>query len=237
MGKIIGIKLKVLRFDKVCIMLCKTFVYLMLVYLCGMDKVLSLHYLPNVLWMSHFLAGNCIIDVHEHYIKQSYRNRCLILSANGPLALTIPVTKTGNKIIMRELQADQTVAWQRQHWESIKAAYGSSPYFIHYAPYFEPWYQQPVTSIMEFEIGLLNLVIKLLKIEMEPRLSETYIEAIQENDYRDKISPKFSSTYVFKPYLQVFSGKFPFVPNLSVLDLLFNHGPRSLAYMVSLSAG
>lgn len=200
-----------------------------------MEKVLSLHYLPNILWMSHFLAGDCIIDVHEHYIKQSYRNRCLILSANGPLALTIPVAKTGAKIAMRDLQADQTVPWQRQHWESIKAAYGSSPFFIHYAPHFETWYKQPVTSIMDFEIGLLHLVIKLLKVEAEPLLSEVFLTPSSANDYRNKISPKVSPAITFKPYLQVFASKFQFVPNLSILDVLFNHGPRSLAYLVSVS--
>lgn len=203
-------------------------------YLLLMSNILSLHYLPNVLWMSYFLTNDCTIDVHEHYIKQSYRNRCVILSANGPLALTIPVKKTAHKMPVHQIEADATVSWQRQHWESIKTAYGSSPYFIHYAPYFEPLFNQRVTSLMDFEIDLLKLVIKLLKVEVVPKLSEHFIEITAEMDLRKAISPKVKPAVEFSPYLQVFNEKFGFVPNLSIIDLLFNYGTRAKDYLLHL---
>ena len=203
-------------------------------YLPLMNNVLSLHYLPNVLWMSYFLTYDCTIDVHEHYIKQSYRNRCVILSANGPLALTIPVKKTAPKMPVHQLEADPTVSWQRQHWESIKAAYGSSPYFIHYAPYFEPLFIKEVTSLMTFEIDLLKLITKLLKVEVVHKLSEHFIETKDEMDLRKVISPKVKPAAEFSPYLQVFNEKFGFVPNLSIIDLLFNYGPRAKEYLLQL---
>lgn len=189
-------------------------------------KILSLHYLPCVLWMRNFLGGDCVLDVHEHFIKQTYRNRAVILSANGPLSLTIPVKKVSNKMMMKELAADPEVHWQKQHWESIKAAYGSSPFFIHYADGFEALYQKEVVSIMQFELDLLKLLLKYMKVEAKIIESNAYMEPGSGDDLRGYISPKNILTDPFNPYLQVFAGKFPFQPNLSMIDVLFNLGPR-----------
>lgn len=189
-------------------------------------NVLSLNYLPNVLWMRSFLAGDCIIDVHEHFIKQTYRNRAVILSANGPLNITIPVKKTHPKMVMIDLLADEEVNWQKQHWESIAAAYGSAPYFIHYADAFKAVYDKQVSRIADFELELLALIIRLMKVKADIHLSENYIET-SENDLRTYISPKNKVHESFKPYLQVFAEKFPFQPNLSIVDALFNLGPRT----------
>lgn len=190
-------------------------------------NVLSLHYLPNVVWMKNLLSGNCIIDVHEHFIKQTYRNRAVILSANGPLSLTIPVKKTGVKTPMKDLIADNEVSWQKQHWESIVTAYGSSPYFIHYADGFKAIYGKAVTNIADFELELLRLVLRYMKVEADLVFSESYIET-HAGDLRIYISPKNSRIEErFKPYLQVFADKFPFYPNLCILDALFNLGPEA----------
>lgn len=198
-----------------------------------MRTVLSLTYLPNILWMRHFLTNNAVIDTHEHFVKQTYRNRTIILSANGPLALTIPVQKTAHKMPMKTLKTDNTIHWQRQHWESIKSAYGSAPYFIHYADEFEKLYQSAPETLLEFEIDLLTLCLKLLKIDARIHLSETYIiPESDDTDLRKIITPKIKTKENFKPYLQVFAEKFPFEPNLSVIDVLFNYGPRSINYIL-----
>lgn len=195
--------------------------------------VLSMAYLPNVAWMRQLLTNNCIIDIHEHFVKQTYRNRTVILGANGPLALTIPVQKTASKIIVKDLTPDHTISWQRQHWESIKTAYGSSPFFIHYAPYFEKIYNQPVSQVLNFELELLQLILKLFKVNPEFSLSESYIEqADNMTDLRHAISPKVMSNEVFQPYLQVFTEKFPFQANLSCIDILFNHGASGIRYII-----
>jgi hypothetical protein len=191
-------------------------------------KILSLHYLPPVLWMRHLLTGDCIIDVHEHFIKQTYRNRAVILSANGPLNLTIPVKKTGAKMTMRELEPDAGVNWQRQHWESIVAAYGSTPYFIHYADGFKALFEKPVTHVEAFELELLELILRYLKTDAEIRLSDRYLEPGEGTDLRQIISPKRKNEERYVPYLQIFAERFPFQPNLSVIDALFNLGPRAV---------
>jgi hypothetical protein len=197
-----------------------------------MRAVLSLHYLPNVLWMRHLLKGNAIIDVHEHFVKQTYRNRTSILSANGPLALTIPVIKTAHKMPIHELKPDNTIHWQRQHWQSLKSAYGSAPYFIHYADAFENLFTTNTTNLLQFEIDLLKLCIKYLKVDVQLNFSETYINCLSDDiDLRQHITPKVIPKEIFKPYLQIFAEKFAFEPNLSIIDLLFNQGPRSIDYI------
>ncbi len=199
-----------------------------------MRTVLSLNYLPNILWMRHFLTDNSIIDPYEHFVKQTYRNRAIILSANGPLSLTIPVQKTAHKIPVYDLKPDHTINWQRQHWESIKSAYGSAPYFIHYVDAFEKLYHTNTDSIFQFEIDLLKLCIRFLKVDKQVCLSDTYVHCGEnDSDFRQYITPKVKPKEQFKPYLQVFAEKFSFEPNLSVIDVLFNCGPKSVDYMLA----
>ena len=198
-----------------------------------MSHILSLHYLPNIYWMRQLLQGNCIIDVHEYFVKQTYRNRTLILAANGVMPLTIPLKKTSPKIKMMDLEPDNSMAWQRQHLESLKSAYGSASYFIHYIDAFEQLYKTPCSRVFEFELNMLELVIKLLKVEVDINLSTSYVEAAENDfDLRGIISPKIKLNEPFKPYLQVFVEKFSFSENLSVLDVLFNHGPRAINYIL-----
>lgn len=191
-------------------------------------------YLPNIWWMQEFLNGDTVMDIHEHFIKQSYRNRCELLSANGKITLTIPVKNNHYKTPMHLLKPDKTVNWQRQHWQTIVASYGSAPYFIHYAPYFEPLFSKPVEYVYAFEISLIELMVKLLKTNKTITLSNQYIEnhTGQITDFRNIITPKTKPQIEIKPYPQVFAHKFGFVPNLSVLDLLFNCGPSGLGYLM-----
>lgn len=167
-----------------------------------------------------------MVDIHEHFVKQTYRNRTTILSANGKLALTIPV-KAANHTPIIDVKIENDVKWQHQHWQAIVSAYNSAPYFLYYQDDFKSLYEQEFTSLIEWNKSLLLVCLKLMKLDIDIPYSYAYYVATEtDKDYRKSISPKVKQEIQAKTYLQVFSEKFPFEPNLSIIDVLFNHGPR-----------
>jgi hypothetical protein len=189
--------------------------------------ILHCAYLPNLSWFRIFLGSQePLVEIHEHYLKQTYRNRCVILSANGPLVLTVPVKKQGVKIRMHEVQTDETLPWKKQHCEAIRAAYGSAPYFAHYFPRFEAILHTPAQGLVTMNLELIRLCQQQKRIDREPDTTREYA-ATAEPDYRQLLHPKRPVVWQSPPYLQVFADRFPFIPDLSVLDLLFNKGPHS----------
>ena len=196
--------------------------------------LLSTAYLGNVRYYTKLLlaAEPVVIDLGEHYRKQSFRNRCEILGANGVIALTVPVYKTsGEKTPSRAVRIDHSKAWRHQHWNSIHSAYKNSPYFDHYAEAFEPVYEQRYELLWELNRDLQRAVLDSLEIRADFSYSETYEEAMEtDRDWRDALSekPRLSRSdpdFSPVPYYQVFPELSGFRPNLSILDLLFNEGP------------
>ena len=105
--------------------------------------ILPLTYLGNVQWFAHLLADDCVIDVDEYYLKQSYRNRTVIAAANGLMPLTVQVANANRpRMKMREVRIDYSKRWQHQHWVSILSAYKSSPYFDFYGEEFAPFFER-----------------------------------------------------------------------------------------------
>ncbi|MCU0441308.1 MAG: WbqC family protein [Bacteroidia bacterium] len=196
-------------------------------------QLFSAAYLPTLPWFYHWLTANdCCIDVHEHFVKQSFRNRTLILSANGVLPLVIPVKKSEHHTPMVFMRMENDFKWQHQHWQAIQSAYQSAPYFEHYGPQLQTFYETPYTNLVDWNLDLLKLCLRLMRVHKPIVTSNHYmVSEIPFQDYRVLISPKRELAPVTKPYLQVFTEKFPFAPNLSILDLLFNHGPRWNNYL------
>jgi len=200
----------------------------------------SMHYLPSIAWFQYYLYHtNNIIDRYEHFVKQTYRNRCYILSANGVQPLIIPVKHNNtHKTAMHVLLPDNYANWQQQHWQSIQSAYGKSPFFIHYKHYFEPIYQSSCNNIFSFNLTLLQAIFSALKININVNLSNQYINTIEAGNidlraYFNTKQPRQNQLLFNKPYTQVFCDKFSFEPNLSILDLLFNEGPRAKDFLFS----
>jgi len=200
------------------------------------EIILSIAYFPNIHYFTKIISfESIIIETQENYQKQSYRNRCTILSANGALNLIIPVLKDhGNKILIKDIKIDKQKKWKHQHWNAICSAYRNSPYFEYYEHDIKPMIFSEEENLFQFNLNILKCILNLLRIQKEIKLTNTYLKNYNNiSDFRYKIHPKINYNEVdkeFSPakYLQVYSYKFDFVPNLSILDLIFNVGPDTL---------
>lgn len=194
--------------------------------------LLSTAYLPPIEYFQKIVSASSIsIEKHEHFVKQTYRNRCHILGANGLQVLSIPLVNTHEKTPINEKKIAYAEKWQKLHWRSIRSAYANSPYFIYYEDALMPFYEKRFEFLFDYNTELLQAILKLLKLKREMKFTEVYEKGV-ENDFRDIISPKNETDISnFKPYSQVFIDKHAFTPNLSILDLLFNKGPESLEFL------
>jgi len=201
--------------------------------------LLSTAYLPPIEYMALFLKyENIIIEKEETYPKQTYRNRCRIMSANGILNLPIPVNKTnGNNTKINEITINDTDLWYNNHWRAISSAYSGSPFFLYYKDDFIKFYSGKYQNLLEFNTELTNLLLSLIGIKCNISYSSSFIAPnTMSNDFRFAINPKKeNNSYTFKKYIQVFSNKYEFIPNLSIIDLLFNLGPETKDYLEGIS--
>jgi len=199
--------------------------------------ILPTAYLAPVRYYAKLLhaPGPVTIDLGEHYIKQSLRNRCRILGPHGPVDLSIPVLKrSGMKTPVGATAIDPTKAWQHRHWQAIRSAYGGAPYFEHYAGRFEPFYRRRFELLWEFNETLRLTVLECLRASAPVALSRQYVQADPGDvDLRHAFSDKprlWAADLDFEaaPYEQVFAPAGGFAAGMSILDLLFCEGPGAL---------
>ena len=194
--------------------------------------LLSTAYLPPVQYISKFITHvPVLIEKHENYQKQSYRNRCYIYGANGKQCLVIPVKKQGIKTPVSEVEIDNQYGWQKIHLKSIESAYRLSAFYEYYADDFRRFYEKECRFLYTLNMELLQLILSLMGIHNDPDTTKSW-ESIPVNciDYRQSIHPKLrlalpDDDFNPQPYQQVFQERYGFIPNLSVIDLLFNEGP------------
>ena len=196
------------------------------------NPLLPTAYLAPVKYYAILLqAKNCSIEHHEHFIKQSIRNRCEIYGANGELRLTIPKERKGSsKTIISEIKISYKDDWQKLHWNAIKSAYNSSPFFEYYSNELEVFYQEKENNLIIFNNKLQEVILDLLQ---EENNSTPTVEYLHSGNFTDLRNHDFTLEDPEK-YNQVFMEKHGFIPNLSILDLLFNLGPESLDYLHNL---
>lgn len=197
--------------------------------------LLSTAYFAPIRYFSKLAAyPEIYIEKHENFVKQTYRNRTIILGANGPIPLIVPVEKgRDRKVRIADLRIAYDEEWQRNHWRTIFSAYNSSPFFEYYASDIEVFFKKQFRYLFDFNQQITQTILELLEID-STLLNTDDFEQIPEDclNFREQISPKLhlilpDPNYEAQAYTQVFSEKFGFIPDLSILDLLFNEGPSA----------
>ena len=220
--------------------------------------LLSTAYLPPIEYILKCMQGPVTLEVCEHYIKQTYRNRSLIATANGVQALSIPVVHISSKMPILDVRIDYATPWQRLHWKTLDTAYNSSPYFLYFQDYIRPFYEKKYEFLFDFNLELMQVILKLFGKDFQPQRTSKFIAdySRRDNNRQDDSTIKVGSStpledskqwddvedlrhaihpkrcreagYPFPhpAYTQIFEDRIGFVPNLSIVDYLFNEGNR-----------
>jgi hypothetical protein len=203
----------------------------------------DLHYLPGLAFFANLLRAEVVwLEAHEHFQKQTYRNRCRIGTARGVEALVAPVLggRSQHKVPMREVRLDHSTNWPTRHWRAIQTAYGRAPFFGDYAPHLQPLFERVPAFLFDFSLKLLTTCLYLLRMPQRITCTEQYVPTPPTGvlDLRNLLSTRHEAGaaqgYRPVPYRQPF-GEQPFgeqfFSNLSVIDLLFCQGPQSLSLL------
>ena len=188
--------------------------------------LLSTAYLPDLAYLSQVVHYDTVlIENYEHYIKQTQRNRCDILSSAGALRLSIPLVQKSDKEIISQKRISYAEKWQHQHWRTITTAYKNSPYFEFFEHEFKPFYETEYEFLLEYNSELLKTILNILRIKKN--ISSTSVFELNPSSVDDLRNTNFQNNYEYistTPYYQVFSSKIGFTPRLSCIDALFHIG-------------
>ena len=190
-------------------------------------------YFGNIEYFSKIIdTKEATIEIYESYPKQTYRNRCMIMSANGVIPIIVPTKHSkGVKLATKDVEIDYSMPWQRNAWRAIVSAYRNSAYFEHYEHLLEPLFVNRYETLLEMNNTTLDVMLKTLKVSPSINFTSDYIRKDSDSniiDLRDSFSPKKESDSIDTEYYQVFSDRHPFAKNLSILDLILCEGSNSL---------
>jgi len=201
------------------------------------EALLSTTYFGPVQWYQKLNRTECVrIERWESFQKQTYRNRCLIATTQGIQALTVPVVR-GETALIKDIRISDHGNWRHLHWNALQSAYGESPFFEYYQDDIRPFFEQRWTFLLDFNEVICSEMCKLIDIQPKVGYTESYIreqDLKNRQDFREAINPKHpvpDAEFTARPYYQVYQQKHGFLPNLSILDLLFNMGPESVLWL------
>ena len=188
-------------------------------------------------------AEHVWMEQWESFQKQTYRNRCLIATTQGIQALTIPVDRPSTVNYIKDIRVSDHGNWRHLHWNALQSAYGESPFFDYYQDDIRPFFEQRWDFLLDFNEGIRAKMCELIDIQPKVSLTDSWSDISHSSlhtlhssiiDLREAIRPKHPGAdpdFEAKPYYQVYRQKHGFLPNLSILDLLFNMGPESIFYL------
>lgn len=166
-------------------------------------------------------ADEVRLEVCDSFVKQTLRNRCYIDSPQGLLPLSIPVVKTEGRTLMRDIRISDHGGWRHQHWTAFESSYRQSPFYDFYADDFAPFYEKKWTFLADFNEELMVLVAKLLDISKPVARTVGF-----QGDAFEQLPH-----YEARPYYQMFASRHGFLPDISIVDLLFNLGPEGVLWL------
>ena len=227
--------------------------------------LLQTTYFGPIQWYQKLYGyDHCIIEQYDSYQKQTFRNRCIIATANGLQTLTVPVSYDVNtvscdsvagekKCLVKDVRISDHNQWRRIHWNALQSAYNESPFFDYYADDIRPFFEQKYEFLIDFNEAIRQKMCELIDIHPNVEYTTSFLPPPSTlhsppstlhsppssllpplKDFRNVIHAKHplpDNEFEAKPYWQVFQQKHGFLPNLSILDLLFNMGPESIFYL------
>jgi len=209
--------------------------------------LLQTTYFGPIQWYQKlYRYDHCLIEQYDSFQKQTYRNRCVIATANGVQALTVPVEHQANSQepkangqFVKDLRISDHNQWRRVHWNALQSAYSESPFFEYYDDDLHLFFEQKYDYLLDFNEAIRQKVCELIDIHPQVTYTTDYTSSVSHQssaitDFRDVINakhPQADAEFTAKEYWQVFQHKHGFLPNLSILDLLFNLGPESIFYL------
>ena len=201
-------------------------------------KNILLHptYFPSIVQMvAAVKVDKLVFEIQDNYQKQSYRNRTYIAHANGRLLLNVPIKHSKNGIRQKTkiVTIENSFPWQTQHWKSLQSAYRTSPFFEFYEDDIAPIFNNPAKQLLELNFSIYKLLCELLGLDKSYDTTTEYLIEPPQLDLRYLVEAKKQKNHQLSSYTQVMEANHGFLPNLSVLDLLFNEGPNALAYLES----
>ncbi len=194
--------------------------------------ILPTAYLGPIEYYALLMQKTCSVETNEFFIKQSIRTRCDIYSANGKLSLAVPkIRKSSSKTLINDIKISYDTAWQKEHWKSLTSAYNSSPFFEYYADELAPLFERKFTFLLDLNMSLHQKIMSIMQLPTKTNTTKAFEKVETKLDYRNYAFDKQDMSR----YIQVFESKNDFIPNLSILDLLFNEGTNAEDYLLNVS--
>ena len=198
-----------------------------------MKSILLPTYFPSLLFWKIILKNNFFWMKNSYYKKQTLRNRMFIHGANGKLMLSIPIRHSGinQKRFYDDVSIDSSSDWKKNHFKSIKIAYQSSPYFEFYEEDLKNFYQVETSNLYDFNLKSVDLVLKWLEMDTKNRTIDFNLEIYKQSKNIKEIDNREIKKKTNIKYIQTFEDKNGFIDGLSILDMIFNCGPKTKDYI------